>query len=256
MLSEGGETFWAVRGCIVSDDEAKLALSLERPCSDVATTLLEVAREVSNVYSFVSHQTYPRPGHPLVDKRLSPEFTYTAIITSLRCTLETEQRVVDNLISTTHGDPNALRSIGVAELENILRPAGMAKQKSLWIKGGLDTFKSAPEYHFDTLRQPPIEEARQRLLKIKGMGPKAVDCFLLLGLDMPIFPIDVNVFKLVARLFPEHITDRPDIEPSFSNPKHVRSTKLLLESSFTPDTSLYQILHTYLLLAEKYKIVT
>jgi hypothetical protein len=29
-----------------------------------------------------------------------------------------------------------------------------------------------------------------------------------------------------------------------------------LESSFTQDTKLYQILHTYLLLAEKYKMIT
>lgn len=60
--------------------------------------------------------------------------------------------------------------------------------------------------------------------------------------------------ELVAKLFPEYITSNPDVPPNFSNPKHVRSTKELLENSFTRDAKLYQILHTYLLLAEKYKI--
>ncbi len=102
----------------------------------------------------------------------------------------------------------------------------------------------------------PVDDARQKLLTLKGMGPKSVDCFLLLGLDMPVFPVDVNVFKLVSRLFPVHVTGSPDTLPNFSNVKHVRSTKLLLEENFRRDTKLYQILHTYLLLAEKYKIAT
>ncbi len=132
----------------------------------------------------------------------------------------------------------------------------MAKQKSLWIKEGLDKFNSSQEYSIETLRQMPVDDARQKLLTLKGMGPKSVDCFLLLGLDMPVFPVDVNVFKLVSRLFPVHVTGSPDTLPNFSNVKHVRSTKLLLEENFRRDTKLYQILHTYLLLAEKYKIAT
>lgn len=241
---------------LISDEGARLALSIEQPRNNVAAILLEVAKDASDAYSFVDHQTYPRPNHPLRHKRLSPEFTFAAIITSLRCTLATEQRVVDQLINTTNSSPDTLSSIETSDLEAILRPAGMAKQKSLWIKEGLNTFNYDKEYSIDILRRTPTEEARQRLLTLKGMGPKAVDCFLLLGLDMPVFPVDVNVFKLVTRFFPEHVTGGSDVQPSFSNPKHVRSTKQLLESSFTQDTKLYQILHTYLLLAEKYKIVT
>ena len=173
-----------------------------------------------------------------------------------KVSLETEQRVVKNLINTAQGNPGTLNSMEATELEVILKPAGMAKQKSLWIKEGLNTLNSNPEYSIDALRQMPTEDARQKLLMLKGVGPKAVDCFLLLGLDRPVFPVDVNVFKLVSKLFPEYITGNLDVQPSFSNPKHVRSTKLLLENSFTQDTKLYQILHTYLLLAEKYKIVT
>lgn len=243
-------------GFIISDSEASLILSAEQPHNNIGATLLEIAQNTSDVYSFIAHQTYPRPKHPIPDKRLSPEFTFTAIITSLRCTLETEQRVVNTLIDFTQGSLHTLNSIEPNDLELVLRPAGMAKQKSLWIKEGLDKFSSSQEYSIETLRHMPVEDVRKRLLTLKGMGPKAVDCFLLLGLDMPVFPVDVNVFKLVSGLFPEHITGSSDIPPNFSNVKHVRSTKLLLEESFIRDTKLYQILHTYLLLAEKYKITT
>lgn len=255
MSIEKGRHHETSGGIIISDSDARLALAIEQPHDDIGSILLGVARDVSNKHSFVDHQTYPRPNHPLQSKRLAPEFTFAAVITSLRCTLETEQKVVKNLIAITEGNKHTLNSIEIAELEAILRPAGMAKQKSVWIKTGLNAFDTNQEYNLDMLRRMPTEEARRRLLTLKGVGPKAADCFLLLGLDVPVFPVDVNVFRLVAKLFPERITDSPDVLPSFSNPKHIHSTKQLLENSFTRNTELYQVLHTYLLLAEKYKIV-
>ena len=68
------------------------------------------------------------------------------------------------------------------------------------------------------------------------------------------FPVDVNIFKLVSRLFPERITEDASQLPKFSNAKHVRAVKDLLEVSFPKDIGLHQVLHTYLLLAEKYKV--
>lgn len=254
MNIEKGRHHEANESVIISDSDAQLALIVEQPHDDIGSILLGIAREVSNTHSFVDHQTYPRPNHPLQSKRLEPEFTFTAVITSLRCTLETERKVVNNLIAITEGNKNTLNSIEIAELEAILKPAGMAKQKSTWIKAGLNAFNTDQEYSIDTLRRMPTEETRQKLLSLKGVGPKAADCFLLLGLDMPVFPVDINVFKLVTKLFPEYITGSHDVLPNFSNPKHVHSTKQLLENSFTRDARLYQILHTYLLLAEKYKM--
>lgn len=240
---------------IVSDDEARAILSTERPNSTASSVLLDIARDISIAHSFVDHQTYPRPSHPVESKRLDPRFTFVAIIVSLRCTLETEKKVVYKLVNDLEGDPNRLESLNVNELEVYLRPAGMARQKSTWITEGLVEFNTNQDYSLETLKQIPIDEARARLLQLRGMGPKAVDCFLLLGLDKPVFPVDVNVFKLVSRLFPKQIVGDLGSEPSFSNKRHVRVVKNLLESNFTKNTNLYQILHTYLLLAEKYKMV-
>ncbi len=241
---------------IVTDSDVKHLLDITIPYNNVGDILLKIARDMSNLYSFTDYQTYPRPSHPKLSKRLSPEFTFVAIITSLRCTLEIEQKVVNNLIDITQGSLEILNSIDIADFNILLKSAGMAKQKSQWIKEGLDKFSLNQKYSINALRQIPAEEARQRLIDLKGVGPKAADCFLLLGLDVPVFPVDVNVFKLVSKLFPEYITDHVGVVPSFSNSKHVNSVKLLLENSFAHDTKLYQILHTYLLLAEKYKKVT
>ena len=192
---------------ISTDDAAKRILSGVVPNDQAGATLLDISKDVADHYSFVDYQTYPRPGHTLTRKRLSPEFTFVSIIVSLRCTLSTEQVVTDRLIAETNGNVDALK-----------------------------------------------QDARNRLLKLSGMGAKATDCFLLLGLNRPSFPVDVNVFKLISRLFPEQITSDTGVVPDFSKKLHANAAKCLLERSFTRDTKAYQVLHTYLLLANKYGV--
>lgn len=239
---------------ISSDIEARYILECALGGNEVASTLLNLALKTSFEYSFVDHQTYPRTDHPLAHKRLSPMFTFAAIVTSLRCTLQIEQRVIGQLISYTSGDDAKLAALQTDELEVILRPSGLASQKSIWITHGLSILNSNSSNNLISIKNSDINEARQIMLSMKGIGPKAADCFLLLGLNRAVFPIDVNVFKVVSGLFPQKITGNSKVRPSFSNAQHVRAVKLLLENTFTKDEKLYQVLHTYLLLAGKYKI--
>lgn len=239
---------------ISTDDAAKRILSGVVPNDQTGATLLDIAKDVADHYSFVDHQTYPRPGHALTRKRLPPEFTFVSIIVSLRCTLSTEQVVTDRLITETNGNVDALKQLDVDTIREIIRPSGMSKQKSIWITNGLDQFNNNLDYHIDILYRSCLEDARNRLLKLSGMGAKATDCFLLLGLNRPSFPVDVNVFKLISRLFPEQITSDTGVVPDFSKKLHANAAKCLLERSFTRDTKAYQVLHTYLLLANKYGV--
>lgn len=239
---------------IASDQEARFVLEQAESGDEVASTLLSLALKTSFEYSFVDNQTYPRANHPSAQKRLSPLFTFTAIITSLRCTLEIEQKVTEHLINFTSGEDDNLLNTQINELESILRPSGLALQKSIWITNGLRFLSDASLNNLNTIKNSDINEARLMMLSMQGIGPKAADCFLLLGLDRAVFPVDVNVFNVVSGLFPKLITGNPSITPKFSNYKHVSTVKLLLETTFTKNVKLYQILHTYLLLAGKYKI--
>lgn len=239
---------------ISTDDAAKRILSDVVPNDQAGAALLDIAKDVTDHYSFVDHQTYPRPGHALTRKRLPPEFTFVSIIVSLRCTLSTEQVVTDRLIAETNGNVDALKQLDIDTIREIIRPSGMSKQKSIWITNGLDQFNNNLDYHIDRFYRSCLEDARNRLLKLNGMGAKATDCFLLLGLNRPSFPVDVNVFKLISRLFPEQIASDTGVVPDFSKKLHANAAKCLLERSFTRDTKAYQVLHIYLLLANKYGV--
>ena len=237
---------------ITSDSQARDRLASIHPESEAAKFLIKIAQKTADGYSYVENQTYPRPGHPKLEKRLSPLFTFAAIITSLRCTLEVESRVTDELILQTDGDDEKLLRLGAVTIQDIIRPAGMAKQKSEWIFNGIHEISNNKEYSIENLTEKTSEVARQDLLKLKGIGQKAVDCFLLLGLEKPVFPVDTNVFKIVCLNFPELFNS--NTEPKFTNPKQVQVVKNFLENTFPKNTEDYQILHTYLLLAEKHRI--
>lgn len=241
---------------IETDMQAADILLQTDPCNDICETLLKIAQKASERYSFVDHQTYPRPSHPMPEKRLAPEFTLFSVITSLRCTLEVEQKVTKELINITGGDVEVLNSLSIQEIETLLKPAGIAKSKSVWIANGLVKLRTEDDYNVDTLSSQPVDMVREKIMKLAGFGPKAADCFILLGLNMPTFPVDINVFKLIAELYPEAVTGDPSVLPHFSSQKQVASVKKLIQDNIPPDVRLYQVLHTFLLLAEKYKVIT
>jgi len=54
----------------------------------------------------------------------------------------------------------------------------------------------------ESLRQMPLREARERLLKLPGVGDKIADCVLLFAYGFPeAFPVDVWVAKAISRYY-------------------------------------------------------
>lgn len=63
---------------------------------------------------------------------------------------------------------------------------------------------SSGEINLNEVRIMPIDEARQSLMKIKGVGPKVAECALLYGMHrLECFPMDVWMKRAMAVLLPE-----------------------------------------------------
>lgn len=63
---------------------------------------------------------------------------------------------------------------------------------------------SSGEVNLNEVRIMPIDEARQSLMKIKGVGPKVAECALLYGMHrLECFPMDVWMKRAMAVLLPE-----------------------------------------------------
>ena len=64
------------------------------------------------------------------------------------------------------------------------------------------------ELNVSELRTLPHDEARKKLLKVYGVGPKIADCVLLFGLGrFEAFPIDVWIRRAMETLFPNGLPE-------------------------------------------------
>lgn len=58
------------------------------------------------------------------------------------------------------------------------------------------------EIDLEALRNMPIETAREKLMTIRGVGPKVAECTLLYGLHrLEAFPIDTWIKKAMSTLY-------------------------------------------------------
>jgi endonuclease-3 len=85
----------------------------------------------------------------------------------------------------------------VEEVEDAIRPGGLAPTKAVRIKeilsalGGDDLQELATE---------PLEDARERLTALPGVGRKTAACVLLFSFGRPDIPVDTHVFRVGTRL--------------------------------------------------------
>jgi endonuclease-3 len=88
-----------------------------------------------------------------------------------------------------------------SELEKLIAPAGLGRQKALRILDILKALQArAGRISLDFLRGVPVDEARRFLEGLPGVGPKTAACVLLFGLGRPAFPVDTHVYRVARRL--------------------------------------------------------
>src|ERR1700742_1411074 len=90
------------------------------------------------------------------------------------------------------------RDAPVAEVEDAIRPGGLAQQKAPRIQTILREL--GPEPSLDWTEDAPIEEEREYLLSLPGVGRKTAACVLIFTWDLPEIPVDVHVHRVGGRL--------------------------------------------------------
>lgn len=95
----------------------------------------------------------------------------------------------------------AVRTAPEETVIEAIRPAGLAPTKGPRIQGALDAIQeSQGELDLDFLQDLPLEEARDWLLNLKGVGPKTAAIVLLFALGRPAFPVDTHVHRVSRRI--------------------------------------------------------
>jgi endonuclease III len=92
---------------------------------------------------------------------------------------------------------DAVREALVEEIEDAIRPGGLAPTKSVRIKRILEAIG---QDDLLWLEHAPLDEAREYLMGLPGVGRKTAACVLLFSFGRPDVPVDTHVYRVGGRL--------------------------------------------------------
>ncbi len=101
-----------------------------------------------------------------------------------------------------------VRDAPVAEVEEAIRPGGISKVKSVRIQAILRAIAEDPreggrephQLSLDWLPRVPLQEARDYLVALPGVGRKTAACVLLFAYGLHDVPVDTHVSRVGGRL--------------------------------------------------------
>jgi endonuclease III len=99
----------------------------------------------------------------------------------------------------------AVRDAPVAEVEEAIRPGGISKVKSRRIQEILHAISADPrdpphELSLDWMAHAPLDESREYLIGLPGVGRKTAACVLLFSYGLRDVPVDTHVSRVGMRL--------------------------------------------------------
>ncbi len=109
-------------------------------------------------------------------------------------------RAFENLSKHFEIIPEALANAETSQIEQCLKVAGLYKNKAKAIK---QVSKIVHEKYRDSLKAIlllPLEEARNALMQLPGVGPKTADVVLLFSGGKSTIPVDTHVNRVAKRL--------------------------------------------------------
>jgi endonuclease-3 len=98
-------------------------------------------------------------------------------------------------------DWQAVAEAPVADIEDTIRPGGLAPTKAPRLKAMLQEIRERTGgFDLRFLEDLPVDQAREWLRTLPAVGPKTAACVLLFGLGKPGLPVDTHVYRVAVRL--------------------------------------------------------
>ena len=94
--------------------------------------------------------------------------------------------------------PEAVANADLAELSQIIRPAGFFNQKANYLKA-VTAWYAGYGYDVPNAQKEPLAKLRAELLATKGIGPETADSILLYAFGFPTFVVDAYTARLCGR---------------------------------------------------------
>ena len=156
-------------------------------------------------------RSYPETPVPLNNNNIFE--LLVAVLLSSQCTDERVNKITPTLFKIAN-NPFDMEKIPVEKIYNIIRPCGLAPQKSK----AISNLSKILVNKFNGIVPNDIEE----LEKLPGVGHKTASVVVSQGFGIPAFPVDTHIHRLAQRW-------------GLTNGKNVKTTEKDLKKLFPPE---------------------
>src|SRR3989338_89690 len=108
-------------------------------------------------------------------------------------------KAIDNLKEARVLTPQKLHSLPIDRLALLIRPSGYFNIKAKRLKSFLDFLFKNYQGKLEKMFVQPLDELRQEILSVKGVGPETADSILLYAGGYPIFVVDAYTKRIFSR---------------------------------------------------------
>jgi len=109
------------------------------------------------------------------------------------------ESAINNLKNEGVLEPRKLYALSDARLSSLIRPAGYYRLKSSRLKHFLQFFIDEYDGDVQLMSEHSINDLREGLLSVNGIGRETADSILLYALDKPIFVVDSYTKRILMR---------------------------------------------------------
>ncbi len=110
------------------------------------------------------------------------------------------ERAIHNLKQAEALSPEIMATLPVKQLENLIRPSGFYHQKAVRLQYLATYLLESWQGNLAHLCGGPINDARERLLALPGVGPETADSILLYAAGRPSFVVDTYTRRIFERI--------------------------------------------------------
>jgi endonuclease-3 related protein len=118
-------------------------------------------------------------------------------------TQNTSWRNVEKAIQKLKGkvvlNPQGIHHLKKSQLASLIRSSGYYQVKADRLKAFVDFIFKEYDGNIRKMERERLELLREKLLKVKGIGPETADSILLYGLKKPIFVVDAYTKRILSR---------------------------------------------------------
>lgn len=154
------------------------------------------------------------------------------------------ERAISNLKEMKILAPDGILNCDDEILKKAIRPSGYFNQKSVYLRNLCRLITDVLEGDVRSLRKMSLDEARNLLLGINGIGKETADSILCYGAGFAILVVDAYTWRILLRIF------GPLLEKELSGRSYDDLASLLMHN-LEGDTTFYNRFHALMVLLGK-----